>query len=92
MIKTFRHKGLKLLWEKGQTKKLTQTMVPRIEMILDLLDAAEKPTDMNLPGLKFHAMKGDRKGDYAVTVTGNWRMVFRWEDADAIDINLEDYH
>lgn len=92
MIKTFRHKGLQRFWTKGETKKLPPKMVQKITLILDLLDAAEAPTDMNIPGLKFHGLTGPRKGDYAVWVTGNWRIVFRWKQTDAIDVNLEDYH
>ena len=51
-----------------------------------------KPEDMNIPGFKFHGLAGNRKSSYAVTVTGNWRIAFRYNDEDAIDLNLEDYH
>jgi len=64
----------------------------RIRRILDRLDAALRPEDMNLPGYRFHALKGDRKGMYAVSVSGNWRITFRFERGDAVDVNLEDYH
>jgi proteic killer suppression protein len=59
--------------------------------MLDRLEAATKPEDMNLPGYKFHGLKGDRRGTYAVSVTGN-RLTFRFEGDDATDVNLEDYH
>jgi len=61
-------------------------------MILNALDAATKPFDMNIPGLKFHALGGDRKGEYSVWVNGNWRITFAWDEADAIGVDLEDYH
>ena len=64
----------------------------RIERMLDRLDAAAKPEDMDLPGYRFHPLKGDRKGVYAVSVSGNWRLTFRFEGEDATDVDLEDYH
>jgi len=60
--------------------------------MLDRLDAATKPEDMNLPGYKFHPLKGDRKGTYAVSVSGNWRLTFGFDGQDAVNVNLEDYH
>jgi proteic killer suppression protein len=60
--------------------------------MLDRLDAVVRPEDMNLPGYKFHTLKGNRKGTYAVSVSGNWRITFRFADGDAVDVNLEDYH
>ena len=64
----------------------------RILRLLDRLDAAMKPEDMNLPGYRFHQLKGDRKRAFSVSVSGNWRITFRFEDGDAVDVNLEDYH
>lgn len=60
--------------------------------MLDRLDAAIRPEDMNLPGYGFHGLKGDRKGTYAVSVSSNWRITFRFEKGDAVDVDLEDYH
>ncbi len=60
--------------------------------MLDRLDAVLRPQDMNIPGYKFHPLTGDRKGTYAMTVTANWRITFRFGGADAIDVDLEDYH
>ena len=60
--------------------------------MLDRLDAVARPDDMNLPGYKFHQLSGDRRGIYSVTVTGNWRITFRFDGEDAIDVDLEDYH
>ena len=64
----------------------------RIERMLDRLDAAKEAEDMDLHGYKFHALKGDRKGEYAVSVTGNWRITFELSGDDAMNVNLEDYH
>jgi len=92
VIRSFRHKGLKIFWEKGETKKLPAERVGRIERMLDRLNIAAAPNDMDLPSYHFHELKGDRKCTYAVTVSGNWRLTFRWDDGDATDVNFEDYH
>lgn len=60
--------------------------------MLDRLDASTKPEDMNLPGYKFHSLSGTRKGEFSVTVTGNWRITFKFDGENAIDVNYEDYH
>ncbi|MCC6211791.1 MAG: type II toxin-antitoxin system RelE/ParE family toxin [Burkholderiales bacterium] len=92
MIKGFRHKGLERFFTKSERKGIDARQADRIERILDRLDAAVRPEDMNLPGYKFHGLKGDRKGTFAVSVSGNWRITFRFEAGDALDVNLEDYH
>lgn len=92
MIKGFRHKGLERFFTKSGRKGIDARQADRIERILDRLDAAVRPEDMNLPGYKFHGLKGDRKGTFAVSVSGNWRITFRFEAGDALDVNLEDYH
>jgi proteic killer suppression protein len=93
VIRSFRSKALRLFAEKGDPSKLS---VPRsserIRRILAALNAAQRPEDMDIPGNKFHALKGDRKGDYAVWVTGNWRITFAWDDRDAVNVDLEDDH
>lgn len=60
--------------------------------MLALLNAARLPEDMNLPGMRFHGLKGDSKGRYAVDASGNWRLTFGWDGEDTIDVDLEDYH
>jgi proteic killer suppression protein len=60
--------------------------------MLDRLDASNKLEDMNIPGYKFHSLTGDRTGDYSVTVTGNWRITFRFDGKNAVDVNFKDYH
>jgi proteic killer suppression protein len=92
MIRTFKHKGLERFFTKGDHRGIPAQGAARVERMLDRLDASAKPEDMSLPGFKFHALKGARAGGYAVTVTGNWRITFRFDGEDAIDVNLEDYH
>lgn len=92
MIVSFRSRALKRFWERSETKRLPPTSIDRIRLILDRLDAAVTPNDLDLPGLGLHALKGNRKGEFAVFVTRNWRITFRWHDGDAVDVDLEDYH
>ena len=92
MIRTFRHRGLEAFFTKDDARKLPADRLPRITRLLDRLDAAKNPQDMNLPGWGFHGLKGDRKGTYSVEVSGNWRITFKFESGDAIEVDLEDYH
>jgi proteic killer suppression protein len=92
VIKSFRHKGLDRFFTKSDRSKIDARQADRIRRILDRLDAAVKPEDMNLPGFRFHGLSGKLKGAFAVSVSGNWRITFRFADTDAIDVNLEDYH
>lgn len=91
MIRSFRSKALRLFAEKGDASKLSVPNTDRIRRILARLDASTKPEDMNLPGFRFHGLQGNPKR-YAVNASGNWRITFGWDDGDAIDVNLEDYH
>lgn len=92
MILNFRHKGLERFFSKSDYRGIPAQHAARLERLLDRLDAALKPDDMSLPGYRFHPLKGDRKGTYAVSVSGNWRLTFRFAGEDAADIDLEDYH
>lgn len=92
MIKTFRHKGLKLLFEEDEGKKLPPDMVERIRLILSTLHAADEIEGMNLPSFRLHPLKGDLKNYYAVTVRANWRIIFSFEDGNAFDVDFVDYH
>jgi len=92
MIKSFKSRALRDYWLKGQTKGIKPEWLNRVHDLLSALDAASAPEDMRLPTFGFHALKGDRKGDYAVTVRANWRLTFQWEDGHAVRVNLEDYH
>ncbi len=92
MIKRFKHKGLKKLFEIGSSAGVQPSHATRLRRILALLDTASTPDDMDLPGLKLHELLGNRKGTWAVTVSGNWRVTFQMEDGDAYGVNYEDYH
>jgi proteic killer suppression protein len=92
MIKTFRHKGLKQLFEIGRSRLVAADLTRRLIRQLDLLNRATGPSDMNLPGYRLHELKGDRKGTWSVAVSGNWRLTFTFEGEDARDVDLEDYH
>jgi proteic killer suppression protein len=92
MIRSFKSKALQALWERGRAKGIDPKSLKRIRRILSALHAATKPEDLNLPGFKFHELKGNRKGEYAVTVRANFRIVFEWEEGMAVRVNEEDYH
>ena len=92
VIKTFRHRGLKRLYEKGDTNKLRADQVNRIEDVLAHLDVASRPSEMDFPGYRLHRLKGDLKDVWSVNISANWRITFRFEDGDACDIDLVDYH
>jgi toxin HigB-1 len=92
VIYSFRHKGLKVLFEKGNRGKVPQQSAERITRLLDALDAAKVVQDMNLPGFDLHELKGDRKGTWAIRVTGNLRITFVIENGEVRGVNLEDYH
>jgi len=92
MILTFKHRGLERFFKRGDHSGIITKTEVRTERILDRLDTVARPDDMNIPGFKFHQLSGTRKGAYAVTVTGNWRITFRFDGKDAIDVDLEDYH
>jgi toxin HigB-1 len=92
MIRNFKHKGLRKLWIDDDYAGIPGAHAPRILRILDVLEAATKPSDLALPGYRFHPLKGERKGEYPVSVTGNWRITFEFDGADATKVHLEDYH
>ncbi|MBI4534381.1 MAG: type II toxin-antitoxin system RelE/ParE family toxin [Candidatus Melainabacteria bacterium] len=92
MIKSFRHRGLRHLFIKDDAKLLNHTQVKRINVLLDFLDAADRIQAMDVVGAHLHELRGDRKGIWSVRVSGNWRLTFRFQDGDAYDVNLEDYH
>jgi len=92
MIKTFKHNGLKKLYLKGESRRVLPDHVEKLERILDRLDASLAPQDMGLPGYRLHRLKGDLKGHWGVTVSGNWRVTFRFDGPDAYDVDYVDYH
>lgn len=92
MISSFRHKGLQRFFETGSPRGLSTRDDKRISRILRALEAASRPQDMDMPGLRFHSLTGDQNGRYSVRVTGNWRITFGWDGEDATGVDLEDYH
>jgi len=92
VIKSFRHKGLRLLFETGNSRGVDAAYAQKLTDILDLLDAAADPGDMNFPGSFLHPLKGRLKGYWAVRTSGNWRIVFRFVKGDALDVDYVDYH
>jgi proteic killer suppression protein len=92
MIKTFANKGLESFFYDGTKRKIPPHCAQKISDMLDLLDAAVTAEDMNFPGSGLHQLEGDRKGEWAVKVTGNWRITFKFSDGNAYHVNFEDYH
>ncbi len=92
MILSFSNRALRRLYENDDGSRLPPDMVLRCSLILAKLDVAVKPDDLDLPSYRLHALKGDRKGQWAVTVRANWRIVFRFENGDAHDVDFVDYH
>jgi len=92
VIRNFRHKGLKRLFEDDDRSKLPSRDVDKIRRILARLNVARQPQDMAAPGFGLHPLKGDLKGFRAVTVRANWRVIFRFESGDACDVDYLDYH
>jgi toxin HigB-1 len=92
MIRTFKHSGLRRYFETGDPKGLAAEMVIRIRIRMNVLNRARELRDIALPGFDFHPLKGNRKGEYAIGVTGNHRITFRFDSGDVLDLNLEDYH
>lgn len=91
MIRSFRSKALRLFAEKGDGSKLPVSNHAKVARVLAVLNAASKPDDLNLPGFRFHGLQGKPKR-YAVDASGNYRVTYGWEEPDAIDVDLEDYH
>jgi toxin HigB-1 len=92
MIRSFRDKALERFYATGDRRKLSVQNARRLAIILRALAAALKPSDMDVPGFRFHALAGRDKGRSAVNASGNWRVTFGWIEQDAIDVDLEDYH
>ena len=92
MIRSFKSKALRLFAETGEARKLSVPNVKRVRQILLALNSAKSPDQMNTPGLRFHGLKGRRSGTFAVDASGNYRVTFRWNGEDAVDVDLEDYH
>ena len=92
MIKNFKHKGLRKLFETGSLAGIQPEHESRLRRILALLETASTLQDMDLPGLGLHQLKGERKGIWSVKVSGNWRITFQIDNGEIYDVNYEDYH
>jgi len=92
MIKTFKHKGLKLYYETGSTRVIQSKHASRLRMQLAAMDSAMEVSDLDIPGYKLHPLKGDRKGIWAISVSGNWRLTFEFRDGHVYLLDYEDYH
>jgi proteic killer suppression protein len=90
--KNFRHKGQKKLYDTGSQQGVKSEHANRLRLILARLDASQSSQDMGLPGLNLHTLKGKYKGFWAVSLSGNWRVIFRFEDNSVVDIDYLDYH
>ncbi len=92
MIGSIRHKGLKRLYEEGDSRGIGANMRQRIAEILTVLDAMESIEEADIPGYRLHPLAGNRQGYWSIKVTGNWRITFRFQAGYAEEVNLEDYH
>ncbi len=92
MIRTFRHKGLAEFYLEGSRRGILPRHATRLRLILTALGHAKRPMDMNAPGWRLHELRGELKGFYSVTVSANWRLIFRFEAGDACDVDYVDYH
>jgi len=91
-ILRFRHKGLERFFLRGTIAGIQAKHAQRLRLILGRLNVATEPRDRGLPGLRLHPLKGERKGTWAVSVSGNWRVTFAFSGPDVVDVDYEDYH
>jgi toxin HigB-1 len=92
MIESFAHRGLKRLYERGDRSGIRPDLLDNVEDIIARLDEADTPKALDLPGYRLHQLKGDLKGFWSVTVRANWRIIFRFGNGNAYDVELIDYH
>ena len=92
MIASFRHKGLEAFFRRGTKSRIQPHHAEKLRIVLTALEHAKKPEDMNAPGWRLHGLSGERKGFFAVTVNGNWRMIFRFDGKNAELVDYLDYH
>jgi proteic killer suppression protein len=90
MIRSFRNRGLRTFWERSEIERIPTDWATKTALILDLLDAATKPQDLVIPGLRFHVFEEDNEPRYGVMVSNAWRLSFAWSRGDAIDVDLEE--
>ena len=87
-----KHPGLRRFHERGDAKQLNSAWLPRIRRVLALLDQATEPRHLAIPGFGLHPLKGRFRDHWSVSVSGNWRIVFRFDGGEAVDVQLNDYH
>ena len=92
MIRAFKHRGLKALYNGPRARQVAPEHVRKLKRILAVLDHSRTPQDMGIPGFRLHPLGGQLKGFYVVSVSGNWRVTFRLEDGHAVDVDYTDYH
>jgi len=92
MIKSFRHRGLKRLYERDDRSGIRPDLFGTAERILTVLDSATTPQDLDIPGYRLHPLKGELKGFWAVMVRANWRIIFRFDRTGAFNVELIEYH
>lgn len=92
MIASFKHQGLKSLYDGRTARRVAPEHIQKLRDILAILDRSRRPKDVGLPGLRLHPLRGKLRGHYAVWVSGNWRVTFRFEEGDVVDVNYLDYH
>ena len=92
MIRSFKHRGLKALYDGRTARRLSPEHVEKLRDILAALDQGRRAEDMDLPGFRLHRLKGGLRGHWAVSVSGNWRVTFRFEDGHAVEVDYLDYH
>ena len=92
MILKIRHKGLRRFYETGDASGIDAKRASWIRIVLTALDTANNPASLNMPGFRLHALKQDRKGQWAITISGNWRLVFEFDGDDITNVDLVDYH
>jgi proteic killer suppression protein len=92
MIESFKSRALRRYWTRGDAAGIRADWRKKVQIVLSRLDVARLPTEMNVPGLGFHRLKGDRAGRFAVWVSRNWRITFSWQGENATDVDMEDYH
>ena len=92
MIRSFKHRGLKRLYERGDRSGIRPDLVDTVERVLTVLDTATTPQALDVPGYRLHPLKGELKGLWSVTVRANWRIIFRFAGTDVFDVELIDYH
>ncbi|MFH1804865.1 MAG: type II toxin-antitoxin system RelE/ParE family toxin [Pseudomonadota bacterium] len=92
MIRSFQHKGLRLFYETGSHRGINPSHIRRVARILSFLDRATEPDDLNIPGWRLHGLSGKREGFWSLTVSGNWRIIFRFIDNDVELVDYLDYH